>query len=1271
MLTLLSSLLLPVITAEAARAADAPAAQPGVPAAPAADRPAAAEAPAAPAAEAPAAGDCAPLALAHFGDPGPAVGTVALAGNGTACFTFTAEQPGMHRVLPAAHYNTRATVFDGETALDCYDHDRGAGWCVLPRTGAFTLRLDNSSVDPDEPSVTVTPLVTTEGCLPEARTSWDQQPLSGTLHRLGLVCQPFAAEPGERITHDFAMVVYGDERAWITDETGGPVCDLRAEGEGCVLPGDGPYRIIGEGIYASEGYPAAYRLKIRRLSDPEGCATVAPNAYGSAPTAVSPPTGCKTFTVPKAATYDVYGVGQEGQRSHLRVYDRAGTIICQTYDTCVLKDGVTYTVTTDDPTLILDPAATEGCVPAGLGAVDGSFASPGEIDCLTLPLPQDAHVALLKPTGGPEPRPDVVVRNADGGYVCGEEKLLDGTCVLTGPAPYRALVSTDDTQPPTGAYRLMLHRTDAANDCPVFAAGDFTGTGAVARLTTGGGVFSHCLTIPADAHSANENVQITAGAAPAAQYAVLDSTGTPVCKGWSNYGSWTTCALTPGLAHTVLFVGRDTPAAYTLARRDVTATAKGCPAIPATAVGGPSSGGALGAPGALICRQVTTGAAGDVLHLNVRDALGTANILAYDAAGAGVPTCGYRNRSCSVTGSTAYQVVLYVPPSLKGAETYRLDALRIGTPAGPAPECTRVPNITYGYGPIAGRLDEQHTAVCLALPTAARDRFDLVVADTAGRPDTAVPALYDASGDSWCMGTAAATYQCYLQEPGYDAASPSTFVLGLPEKASVTDYSTRLDCTFGRCGTEKLTVGTVSPTSAASGKVTTLTLTGTALGMKDQVVLSDGARQLTATTVSVSPDARTLTATLDLRSAAEGVWSLSVIAQGAQYGRGTFTVTPAEAASGLGRYVPLAPTRLMDTRSGTGVAPGKVGPGGTVTLQVTGAKGIPATGVGAVVLNVTATSPTAGGFVSVYPDGTTRTSASNLNFTAGQTIPNLVVVPVVNGRVTFYNRAGSVDLIADAAGYYVTDGSGATYRPVTPTRLMDTRAGLGVPRAKVGAQKSVTLKVTGHGGLPAAGVTAVVLNVTATAPTAASFVSVHPADRPRTSASNLNFTAGQTIPNLVFVPVSANGEVTFYNHAGAVDLIADVAGFFTMDGTGSAYRPMTPTRLMDTRSGTGVAGAKVGAGQTVTLQVAGRAGIPDTGVTAVVLNVTAVAPTAGGFVSVFPAGTTRTSASNLNFTAGTTIPNLVVVPVVNGKVSFYNHAGSVDLLADVAGYYVS
>ncbi|MFJ9737707.1 N-acetylmuramoyl-L-alanine amidase, partial [Streptomyces sp. NPDC101166] len=162
-----------------------------------------------------------------------------------------------------------------------------------------------------------------------------------------------------------------------------------------------------------------------------------------------------------------------------------------------------------------------------------------------------------------------------------------------------------------------------------------------------------------------------------------------------------------------------------------------------------------------------------------------------------------------------------------------------------------------------------------------------------------------------------------------------------------------------------------------------------------------------------------------------------------------------------GTLVPVAPTRIMDTRSGTGVPRAKVGPGGTVGLQVAGTDGVPASGVTAVVMNVTATAATASSFVTVHPDGVTRPSASNLNFTAGETIPNLVVVPVVDGKVDFYNRYGSVDLIADLTGYFTSDGSGSRLTSLTPTRIMDTRSGTGVPRAKVGPGGTVGLQVAG------------------------------------------------------------------------------------------------------------------------------------------------------------------------------------------------------------------
>jgi hypothetical protein len=117
-------------------------------------------------------------------------------------------------------------------------------------------------------------------------------------------------------------------------------------------------------------------------------------------------------------------------------------------------------------------------------------------------------------------------------------------------------------------------------------------------------------------------------------------------------------------------------------------------------------------------------------------------------------------------------------------------------------------------------------------------------------------------------------------------------------------------------------------------------------------------------------------------------------------------------------YVADGPTRIMDTRSGTGVARGPVGAGASVSLQVTGTNGVPASGVTAVVMNVTVTGPTANSYLTVYPDGRPRPGTSSLNFTSGETIPNLVIVPVVNGKVDFYNAAGTVNVIADMTGYY-------------------------------------------------------------------------------------------------------------------------------------------------------------------------------------------------------------------------------------------------------------
>jgi hypothetical protein len=254
-------------------------------------------------------------------------------------------------------------------------------------------------------------------------------------------------------------------------------------------------------------------------------------------------------------------------------------------------------------------------------------------------------------------------------------------------------------------------------------------------------------------------------------------------------------------------------------------------------------------------------------------------------------------------------------------------------------------------------------------------------------------------------------------------------------------------------------------------------------------------------------------------------------------------------------YVPLTPARLMDTRpgqttvDGISAAGGAIGPGLTRTLQVTGRGGVPATPVGAVALNITAVTPTAAGFLTVYPTGETRPNASNLNFGPGEVIPNLVIAKVgAGGQVSIFNASGSTHLIADIAGWYPS-GSAKSYAPLSPARLMDTRPaqttvdGISAGGGALTAGATRNLQVTGRGGVPPTGVAAVVLNITAVGPSTAGFFTVFPNGETRPLASNLNFAASQTIPNLVIAKVGTGGQVSVFNALGTANVIADVAGW--------------------------------------------------------------------------------------------------------------------------------
>jgi hypothetical protein len=112
-------------------------------------------------------------------------------------------------------------------------------------------------------------------------------------------------------------------------------------------------------------------------------------------------------------------------------------------------------------------------------------------------------------------------------------------------------------------------------------------------------------------------------------------------------------------------------------------------------------------------------------------------------------------------------------------------------------------------------------------------------------------------------------------------------------------------------------------------------------------------------------------------------------------------------------FNPLNPNRILDTRNSS-----PIGPNTSRNLAVGGHFGVP-TQASAIVVNATVTKGTAQSFLTIYPGGTTRPMASNLNWVAGQTIPNLVTVKLGSGGgISIFNAAGTVDVILDLAGFY-------------------------------------------------------------------------------------------------------------------------------------------------------------------------------------------------------------------------------------------------------------
>lgn len=408
---------------------------------------------------------------------------------------------------------------------------------------------------------------------------------------------------------------------------------------------------------------------------------------------------------------------------------------------------------------------------------------------------------------------------------------------------------------------------------------------------------------------------------------------------------------------------------------------------------------------------------------------------------------------------------------------------------------------------------------------------------------------------------------------------------------------------------------------------------------------------------------------------------------------GPVTTTGCPVYSGVGaRFVPITPTRLLDTRPdfAIGYSGAKPATSTSVDVQITGRATIPAEAI-AVALNVTMTEATQPGFVQAFPTGVgTPGSSSNINAdTAGQTIPNSVIVPIGSGgKVTLFTNAGT-HLLADVSGYFVAataEVAAGRFVSVAPKRVLDTRAGFATnytgPTPAAGSTVRVNPVIAA--GLPVGQVAAVAINVTATESLAPGYVQVAPAGALTPGASsNLNVSrAGQTIPNMVIVPVSASGEIDLFTQAGT-NLIVDVLGWFTNSSapasTSGLYFPVTPERVLDTRPDTAVnfdAQRRPGLGETTKPGVGDTVdisfdGLPAVTAGAVILNLTAAEATAAGYVQgAAQFALTPGASSNLNVErAGQTIANAAILPLSSIRsISLFTQNGT-NLLADVGGFF--
>ncbi len=412
----------------------------------------------------------------------------------------------------------------------------------------------------------------------------------------------------------------------------------------------------------------------------------------------------------------------------------------------------------------------------------------------------------------------------------------------------------------------------------------------------------------------------------------------------------------------------------------------------------------------------------------------------------------------------------------------------------------------------------------------------------------------------------------------------------------------------------------------------------------------------------------------------------------------TFTVT--QAGAGLMYYPLPKPIRLFDTRA---PIPGFASceylnqPLAANSELVKNARitcdsvTIPANAA-AITGNATVVNPTGAGFITLWPDGQSRPPVSNLNFSAGETVPNAFTVGLsASGNFRTYSTSNA-NFIVDVTGYFAPPAAnGLYYHPLPkPIRLFDTRATIpGFPACEyINQAIAAEGELAKNARITCDGVTipndalAIVGNATVVNPAGNGFITLWPNGQSRPPVSNLNYVAGQSVANAFTVGLGNDGQFRVYSFA-STHFIVDITGYYSLsptdvNGMGLLYSPLPmPIRLFDTRAtipgfpaceylnqalaanGELVKNAFVNCGGVI---------IPNTA-QAISGNATVVQAAGNGFITLWPDGQLRPPVSNLNYVTGQTVPNAFTLGLsLTGNFRIYSLA-TTNFIVDVSGYY--